>query len=140
MPHKARKIRKLRGSRTCGYGRVGQHRKSGSKGGRKVGRHKHGWSYVIRYEPDYFRKRGFKSPRSLNRDVKVINVGELEELVARLHPGRRKTSKITVDLKELGYVKLLGRGRISRPISVKVEAYSEAAAKKIEKAGGKIIA
>lgn len=139
MPHRLRKIRKLRGSRTCGYGRVGQHRKGGSKGERKVGRHKHGWSYVIKYEPDYFRKRGFTSPKSLNRNVNVINVGELEDLLGRLYPKRRKTSKVTLDLGELGYTKLLGRGRISRPVTVKVEAYSESAAEKIEEAGGKII-
>ncbi|HDI42660.1 MAG TPA: 50S ribosomal protein L15, partial [Candidatus Bathyarchaeota archaeon] len=32
MPHRLRKTRKYRGSRVCGYGRVGQHRKSGVKG------------------------------------------------------------------------------------------------------------
>ena len=47
MPHKLRKIRKFRGSRTQGYGRIGQHRDSGSKGNRKVGRHKHLWSKVV---------------------------------------------------------------------------------------------
>ncbi|MEM3816270.1 MAG: 50S ribosomal protein L15, partial [Candidatus Bathyarchaeia archaeon] len=63
MPHSLRKIRKKRGSRTCGYGRVGQHRKSGSKGERRAGRHKHLWSWVLRYEPDYFGYKGFTSPK-----------------------------------------------------------------------------
>jgi hypothetical protein len=31
---KEKKSRKMRGSRTHGYGRVGQHRKAGSRGGR----------------------------------------------------------------------------------------------------------
>ncbi|HEW93674.1 MAG TPA: 50S ribosomal protein L15, partial [Thermoprotei archaeon] len=33
MPHRYRKTRWQRGSRTYGWGRVGQHRKSGSRGG-----------------------------------------------------------------------------------------------------------
>ncbi len=31
MPHKLRKIRKTRGSRTQGYGRIGQHRDAAQK-------------------------------------------------------------------------------------------------------------
>ncbi|RJS84237.1 50S ribosomal protein L15 [Candidatus Bathyarchaeota archaeon] len=139
MPHKLRKIRKLRGSRTCGYGRVGQHRKTGSKGYRKAGRHKHGWSYIIKYNPDYFRRRGFTSPKSLHREVNVINVGELEDLVLSLYPKKRKLSNVVLDLEKLGYDKLLGKGKVSYPLVVKVPEYSELAAKKIEEAGGKIL-
>ena len=58
MPHKLRKIRKFRGSRTQGYGRIGQHRDSGSKGARKVGRHKHLWSWVVTHAPGYSGKMG----------------------------------------------------------------------------------
>ena len=84
MPHKLRKTRKMRGSRTQGYGRVGQHRDSGSKGHRKVGRHKHLWSYVTTYEPDYFGKHGFTSPQSLKRKENVINVAKLDEISAKV--------------------------------------------------------
>jgi len=138
MPHRLRKIRKLRGSRTCGYGRVGQHRKSGTKGERKVGRHKHGWTYVVKYEPDYFRKVGFTSPRSLYRQINTINVGELNDLVYRLTSGKRR-AKVTINLSELGYDKLLGKGRITIPVTVKVSSCSEIAARKIEAAGGQVI-
>jgi large subunit ribosomal protein L15 len=109
MPHRLRKIRKKRGSRTCGYGRVGQHRKSGSKGYRKAGRHKHGWTYVIKYEPDYFGKKGFTSPKSLRQEVKVINIGELEEIAEKY--GKTENGKILIDLEGLGYTKLLGSGK-----------------------------
>lgn len=142
MPHKRRKIRKLRGSRTCGYGRVGQHRKTSSKGERKAGRHKHGWSYVLRYMPDYFGKRGFTSPKSLHRKDKIINVGELESLVERLEREEqleKKEGKIFLDLDTLGYTKLLGMGEIAKPVLVKIASYSESAARKIEEAGGQIL-
>ncbi|MEM4427493.1 MAG: 50S ribosomal protein L15, partial [Zestosphaera sp.] len=42
----------MRGSRTHGYGRVGQHRKAGSRGGRgAAGLHKHKWTWVVKYHP-----------------------------------------------------------------------------------------
>jgi len=142
MPHKLRKIRKKRGSRTCGYGRVGQHRKSGTKGERKAGRHKHLWSYVLRYEPDYFGKRGFTSPKSLQKVENPINVGQLDELIDKLSlEGKleKKDGKIFVDLEKFGYTKLLGMGRVSKPIIVKVPAFSASAAEKIRAVGGEIL-
>jgi large subunit ribosomal protein L15 len=137
MPHKLRKIRKKRGSRTVGYGRVGQHRKSGSKGERKAGRHKHLWSYVLRYEPDYFGKRGFTSPKSLKQKEKVINLGKLDELAKKT--SEKKDEKIFVDLESLGYTKLLGTGKVTKPLVVKVASCSKSAAEKIKEAGGQIL-
>ncbi|MGQ9460698.1 MAG: uL15 family ribosomal protein [Candidatus Bathyarchaeaceae archaeon] len=142
MPHKLRKVRKKRGSRTHGYGQIGQHRKGGSKGGRKAGRHKHGWTYVIKHEPDYFGKRGFTSQKAIGRKINVINVGELEELAHKLAVEKRlekKGEKTFLDLGKLGYDKLLGMGKIATPILVKVAHHSEAAAKKIGEAGGQIL-
>ena len=141
MPHKLRKVRKKRGSRTHGYGQVGQHRK-GSKGRRKAGLHKERWTYVIKYEPDYFEKKGFTSQKAIGRKTNVINVGELDELAHKLVAEKklkRKQKKIFLDLDELEYDKLLGMGKITRPMLVKVAAHSKAAAKKLEEAGGQIL-
>jgi len=137
MPHKLKRIRKKRGSRTQGYGRVGQHRKTGSKGMRKVGRHKHLWSYVLRYEPDYFGKKGFTSPKSLNRKENVINVRKLEEIVEKVST-TDENGRFLVDLGSLGYTKLLGTGKVTKPLVVKVQACSNSAAEKIKEAGGQI--
>ena len=130
MPHKLRTIRKFRGSRTVGYGRIGQHRDSGSKGHRKVGRHKHLWSYVVTHEPDYFGKSGFVSPKSLHTRVNTINLRKLEELT--------QTNQ-KIDLTTLGYTKLLGSGKISKALIVQVPSCSKSAAEKIKKAGGEIV-
>jgi large subunit ribosomal protein L15 len=142
-PHKLRKTRKRRGFRTVGWGQVGQHRKHSQKGGRRVGRHKHLWSYVIRYEPDYFGgKKGFTSPRALKQKINVINVGELDELVDKLAKAKQletREEKAFLDLEKLGYNKLLATGRITKPLIVKVAAHSENAAKKVEEAGGQIL-
>lgn len=142
MPHKLKKTRKKRGSRTHGAGTVGQHRK-GSKGRRKAGRHKEGWTYVIKHEPDYFGKKSFTSKQSLDRKLNLVNIRELEELVdrqtAKETAVERKEGKVLLDLNKLGYDKLLGKGKITTPVLVRVASYSELAAKKIENAGGRIL-
>ncbi len=139
MPHKLRKIRKQRGSRTYGWGRVGQHRAGGSRGGHgKAGFHKHKWSYVIKYEPDYFGKKGFTSPKSVRRKVNVINVGVLDEMAEKLST-RKEKDKFFIDLESLGYTKLLGTGNVTKPLIVKVPSCSSSATEKIKEAGGQIL-
>jgi large subunit ribosomal protein L15 len=136
MPHKLRKIRKTRGSRTQGYGRIGQHRDSGSKGNRKVGRHKHLWSYVTTCEPDYFGKHGFTSPQSLKRKENIINISKLGALSQKFSEEKGTTH---VDLTSLGFTKLLGTGNITKPLIVNVASCSKTAAEKIKKAGGQVL-
>lgn len=140
MPHKLRKSRKKRGSRTVGWGRIGQHRGVGQRGGHGMsGRRKHLWSYILRYEPNYFSKKGFYSPRS--GEIKIINVGDLEDLVGKLSSAgqlEEREGLPFLDLDRLGIDKLLGQGNISRSFSVKVTSLSGSASKKVEEAGGKI--
>lgn len=98
------------------------------------------WSYVLRYEPDYFTKKGFYSPQ--RRDVNTLNVGELEELAVKLSTEKSLGEKdgITfLDLDDLGYNKLLGMGKVAKPFSLKVASYSKSAVRKVEEAGGKIV-
>lgn len=138
MPHRLRKVRKNRGSRTQGWGRVGQHRRTGSKGRRNAGRHKALWSYVIKYEPDYYSKVGFTSPKSLRREVKIINVGTLNGIAAKLSTEKQE-DKTVVDLAALGYTKLLGTGRVTKPLLIRVASCSKSAAEKVKNAGGQVL-
>jgi len=126
----------MRGSRTHGYGRVGQHRDAGSKGQRKVGRHKHLWSYVVTHEPDYFGKKGFTSPQSLKRKENPINIKQLTELVAKA-PDENNEMRINLTL--MGYTKLLGAGKLTKPLIITVSSCSKTAAEKVKKAGGQIL-
>ncbi|MEM2098979.1 MAG: uL15 family ribosomal protein [Candidatus Bathyarchaeia archaeon] len=137
MPHKLRKTRKNRGTRTQGYGRVGQHRKTGSKGYRKVGRHKHLWSYVTTYEPDYFGKSGFTSPQSLKRKENPINIKKLDEIATKI--ATEKEGKLHIDLTAMGYTKLLGTGKTTKPLIINVPSCSKSAQEKIKQAGGQVI-
>ena len=143
MPTKDRKVRKKRGSRTHGYGQIGQHRSGGGRGGHgKAGYDKHKWTYVLKHDPTYWEKKGFVSTRTLGRKAIIINVGDLDDLAAKLESEKKlekKEKKIFLDLESLGYDKLLGTGKISKPMLVKVASYSEAASRKLEEAGGQIL-
>ena len=129
MPHKLRKIRKFRGTRTQGYGRIGQHRDAGSKGNRKVGRHKHLWSKIVTSEPNYFGKHGFHSPQAIHRIEKTINLQKLDQMATGAE----------VNLTELGFTKLLGTGKITKALTIQVASASKSAAEKVVEAGGKLI-
>ena len=143
MPHKDRKVRKQRGSRTHGWGQIGQHRSSGGRGGTgKAGLDKHKWTWVLAHDPTYWLKKGFTSPRAVGKKVNVINIGKLDDLADKLESEKKletKEKKIFLDLESLGFDKLLGTGAISKPIIVKIESYSETASKKLEEAGGAIL-
>lgn len=138
-----KKIRKYRGSRTCGWGITGQHRGKGLKGGfGKSGRHKHHWTWVLKYAPDYFGKHGFKTPLSMKPREKVVNVGLLDEIAPELlEKGKAelKDEKIVINVLELGYNKVLGRGKVTRPLIIIAPYISKKAEEKISKAGGEVI-
>jgi large subunit ribosomal protein L15 len=140
-----RKSRKLRGrSRTMGWGSVGQHRKSGSRGGKgAAGLGKHEWTWTIKYAPDWYGKRGFTPRRSKASYHKiVVNVGDLAEIVDRLKStgkAKMEDGMVEVNLADMGVEKLLGEGEIMVPVKVIVGEASETAVKKIEEAGGKVV-
>ncbi len=136
MATRLRKSRKQRGSRYCGWGQVGQHRQSGSRGGvGGAGKHKHLWLKTLIEEPDHFGHDSFNSmnPAGVRR---WIDVGQLDSLFARC--GSIKDNRAVLDLTSLGYDKVLGGGKIKAAISVKVTRISMEAKQKIELAGGEI--
>ncbi|RLE68141.1 MAG: 50S ribosomal protein L15 [Thermoprotei archaeon] len=135
-----KKSRYYRGSRTHGWGRVAQHRRSSRKGGRgRAGYHKHLWTWVTAHAKEWFGKHGFTRHPSLVTEWRVINVGELDEMadelvakgVARVEEGR-----IVVDVRELGFNKLGGRGRVTRPLVVVAPRATGRAVEKLKAAGG----
>lgn len=137
LPTRYRKVRKMRGSRTHGWGVSGQHRDSGSQGGRGgAGRLTHKRTRLIA-EGVSIAKHGFVSHS--RRTVRTINVRDLAGLVPEPSDAKSKDELPLIDLSKLGYDKLLGKGVLDRPIELKVARLSESAAKKVEAAGGKIV-
>ncbi len=137
---KEKASRKRRGYRVHGYGRTGQHRKSGRKGGvgnagRKSGKHKYSW--VLRYEPDYFGKHGFNRPNKKEyREISLLEISQFYEKwlsngMARIND----EGYVEIDLNELGYNKVVAGGALVGKFILKAESFSEAALEKIEKSG-----
>lgn len=146
IPRRRKKSRKMRGSRLHGYGMQRQHRRSGRRGGFGVsGMKKHLWTWVTAHEPDYFGRgrRGFKRPRAVVKEVRSINLGEVNEMLPELISSgvakELEDGRIELDLSKIGYDKLLGRGSVSRPIVIKVSNASKNAISKLESIGGSVV-
>lgn len=136
------RTKKFRGSRTHGRGKKAG-RGAGLRGGRgNAGLHKHKWISVVKYCPDYFGHHGFKRPQSVVTDKITVNLSEVEQSLPALAKdgfAMQKDGKWTVDLTKMGIDKLLGSGRISIPISIKVPEASASALEKLKAAGGTIM-
>ncbi len=138
-----KKRKYFRGSRTYGWGRVAQHRRSGRKGGRGlVGFHKHKWTWTVKYAPDWYGKHGFTRHPSIVPTWRNLNVGFLDEVAERLVEAgvaSKEGDAVKIDLASLGYNKLTGAGKVKKKLIVTVAKATEKAVKKIEEAGGKVI-
>jgi len=136
------KTRKFRGSRTHGRGKKAG-RGAGLRGGRgNAGLHKHKWISTVKYHPNYFGRHGFKRPQSVVSSKVTMNLSQVEEFLPTLERdgfATQKDGKWTVDLDKMGVDKLLGSGRVSTPISVKVSEASAKAEEKLKAAGGELV-
>lgn len=126
-----KKTKKMRGKKTFGYGSKKKHRGGGSRGGRGMaGSFGHKRLKILKENPEHFGKRGFK--RKNKKEVKAINLMELEKIASKL--GKNK-----INVSELGYDKVLGKGRLTQPLEIEAKMFSEKAKVKIEEAGGKAV-
>jgi large subunit ribosomal protein L15 len=139
-PRFVRKVRKFRGSRTCGWGRVAQHRGSGQRGGfGNAGGHKYLWTQFVVEDPDYFGKSGFR-PHRVMRKPKTIDLEGISRVLRELpKKGEAADKRIKINIVELGYEKVLGSGKIGKPVVVEALSFSKTAKEKIESAGGKAV-
>jgi len=124
------KTKKFRGTATHGRGKKAG-RGAGLRGGRgNAGLHKHKYMHMLKYMPDHFGRHGFKRPQSVLKKGKTINVGELEE---------KFSGKKDIDLEKEGFDKLLGGGKLTSKLKIKVGSASEKAIKKIKEKGGEVV-
>ncbi len=130
---KAKKFR--RQSRTHGRGHKAG-RGAGLKGGRgRAGANKHRFLQLqvlggkhphLAAKP--WGRVGFTSKSRTPEDV-TINVGALQQ---------RFPEQTEIDLTEAGFTKLLGSGKVSTALTVKVASATDGATSKIEAAGGSV--
>ena len=137
-----KKLKKRRG-RGTGFGSHKKHRGGGSRGGRGLaGLHKHKRMTSIRYMPDHFGKKGFKRPVKVIKEVKTINLKDLDSRVEELLKEKKITKTkegIKINLTELGYDKLLGTGQVKHKLIVEAKHFSKNAIKKLEEVKGKAV-
>jgi large subunit ribosomal protein L15 len=139
MATRFRKSRRQRGSRYCGWGQIGQHRQSGGRGGvGAAGKHKHFWIRTVIEEPSHF---GHDAFHLINQDPvrKWLNVRDLNGFLVQHGNINEKDTKATLDLASLGYHKLLGGGKVSGAVKVRIAKISDNAKQKIEEAGGEVL-
>jgi len=119
---------KFRGSRYHGRGKKAG-RGAGKRGGRgKAGIGKHKVMFRNKYMPGHWGMHGFNRHPSLRTVNVSINVSEVEEMA----------DGDSINLTDMGYDKLLGKGSISRAINITVSEASAGAMQKVVAAGGTV--
>lgn len=138
-----KRVKRIRGTRTCGGGSAKKRRGKGSKGGSgNAGVHEH---HFVRSLKKGIRKGKNKSQLPLqNRSADTaVNVGELEEMLEELVEEGKAEEKadgtgIYLDAPRLGIQKILGKGKVTRKLTVRATKISKVAREKIERAGGEV--
>jgi large subunit ribosomal protein L15 len=134
---KKNKAKKFRGSRTCGGGTHKNRRGAGSRGGRgHAGGCKHHFIKELllgRGYGDY----GFVRPQKVLKEATVIDVGALDESAERLVELKQAKVRAGKYYVTLDADKVLGKGRVTKPLIVKAKSFSKRAQEKLESAGGK---
>ncbi len=120
-----------RGDTTAGKGTKGQKARSG---GAKPRWFEGGQMPLYRRLP----KRGFKNP--FRKEYQVVNLDRLNALFDEGAEVDREALRAKGLIKKADKpVKILARGEINKPLTVKVDAVSASAKEKIEAAGGKVL-
>ena len=136
-----KRIKRIRGTRTCGGGSAKKRRGKGSKGGSG-----HAGAYA--HHVVWSLKRGIRKGKNKSQlpsydrsDDTVVNVGDLEEMLEELierGKAEEKGDGIYLDANELGIQKILGKGEVTKKLMLKANKISKTAQEKIERVGGSV--
>jgi large subunit ribosomal protein L15 len=143
-----KRVKRIRGTRTCGGGSAKKRRGKGSKGGSgNAGAFGH---HFVRSLKMGIRKGKNKAQlplqvRTAKRFDIVMNVGDLDNMVEeQMKAGKAKADDtgtgtgIYLDATQLGIDKILGKGNVTRKLTLKTNKISTLAREKIESAGGAV--
>lgn len=141
MTARLRKSRKLRGSVSCGGGRVGKNRKhSGGRG--NAGGLTHMRTAMDRYHPGYFGKIGIRQYHLKRNKLHspIINLDKLWSLItenSRQVAATNADRIPVIDVTKAGFFKVLGKGFLpAQPVVVRAKFFSKIAENKIKAIGG----
>lgn len=130
MVLRIKKSRKFFGTRRWGCGNIKNARGAGDRGGVGKGGRKHKMSYYWVYD-----RESTHSPKGFAPfQRRALSEIDLDEISKKARAS--KESRPVIELK--GY-KVLGDGKVEKPIVVKAAGFSKSAEKKITAAGGEIV-
>lgn len=139
VTNRRKRIRRFRGTRTCGWGLV--HRGSGNKGGAgnsATGKKAQAKKPIL--WGSNFGKTGFTN-RNPGKKYNTITLKETDlhiEKWTTQGTAQKKGNEYTIDLTKTGYNKLLGTGKTTKIMHITVEQASKSAHEKIKNAKGTI--
>lgn len=140
--NKRKKNTRQRGSKTHGWGAKKKHRGQGHRGGRGMagtGKRADTKKPSI-WKTDYFGKYGFVS-KTPKVKINAVNIGFIEQHLNKYISDnliKKENDFYFVELKKLGFNKLLGDGRVSVKLKVKTPYASKTAIDKVKEAGGEL--
>ncbi|MFH1649366.1 MAG: uL15m family ribosomal protein [Candidatus Woesearchaeota archaeon] len=140
MAFKRKKVTKYRGSKTHGGGAMKKRRGAGNRGGRgRAGSGKKGDAKKPSFWKEPVGKRGFKRQNAVS--VFSINLFWIESSAESLIKSGKASmtgKSIVIDLKKLGYDKLLSKGAVTKAYDITVDSATPLAIEKVKKAGGTV--
>ncbi|KAL8118390.1 large ribosomal subunit protein uL15x-like [Apium graveolens] len=140
MTTRLKKNRKKRGHVSAGHGRIGKHRKHPGGRGNAGGMHHHRILFD-KYHPGYFGKVGMRYFHKLRNKFycPIVNVDKLWSMVPQDVKESAGDKTPVLDVSQLGYFKVLGKGAIPSAVVVKAKLVSKNAERKIKEAGGAVV-
>ena len=145
--NKRNKYSRMRGTSSHGWGSKKKHRGAGHRGGKGMagtGKRADQKKPTILnlYGNDYYGKKGFRRPQKKLLHIKTLNLVDLQKNLDKYVKQKlvaKEGEFYVVDLSNLGYNKLLGRGELNVKLKVRADYYSESAISKVEEKGGVVL-
>lgn len=145
MPvNKRSRFSRRRGGHTHGWGSMKKRRGAGNRGGRGMagtGKRGDAKKPMIWKNKKYFGKYGFKKKNIIHK-VKPVNLAYFEEKLNKLIEKKlieQKGDLYIIDVKKLGFNKVLGYGKPTKKFQITSQSFSKDAIEKIKAAGGEAI-
>ncbi len=141
--NKRKKNSRQRGSHTYGWGAMKKHRGLGNRGGAGnagTGKKADSNKPSIWHIKNYFGKYGFINQGASDKSspVNASIIDEQAEQLASRKMAKAEAGGFSINLKDLGFSKLLSKGKVSKKLFITCETASKRAIDAVEAAGGKV--
>ena len=141
--NKRKKVSRYRGSMPHGGGSKKKRRGAGNRGGKGMagsGKRSDSKKPSL-WKGKYFGKHGFVS-KGIKKDINSVNISYIEENISKLDSQKlvnKENDFFSIELKKLGFNKLLSKGNVTNKYKIKVLYASKKAIEKIKNNGGDVI-